>query len=895
MIIGVPQASGLARVLDTPVRRLNRGGLSTLLSSSSSLDYVCGAHRRSSRATMAERFNSVLRSGLPGVASLVSPSSSALPCESSLQLAAASARVLSARASSVSSSSPAFPASPLPATSGCSSPCSSLSSPESLRGLSSRRFASSLSSSPQLDPALSASIAFPSNSRSSSHTCLGISRLPVLPLATQCKGPSVSFSSRRRVPRVSSSSAASSSAASVSVSSPFCGVGCRASSSRPCLGFSAGSLLCPFFSVSAHLSSLSARREEGGAAAEKVCGDAEGRCRQTPTASAPSRPLPLWLKSLAPPQFCLEAEHRRSDAEAEDGTDESRQPSSPSEERTSLASRTQKAGAGQPSAGRGSQGRGSLSQHFHLWGVAPEADRAKAAETGRCGEQGELSFWEKKGTANEIVGRGREAESGVEGDEREGGATDGGGDDAFSKAVEGEEDEQLPDGGAEAETEMAEGSHRKAAKRQTGTRETDEVKKLTFIASPKNELIKHIVRLKRRSDLGRRYESVVVMGLPLVRFMCSPEFRRFASRQGGEVFVSSSDSRQPASCVAEEADGADARDPGIERERVDLSRGEDREEQGDVPLKFELLLTDNPAIAGLPSAFHLHARETRCTYSEVMEFLIARRPLEFLPKKEKLGKRKEDRGRCAGKGKDSPLLKQRDFHGFGFPSSSPDDAAGAEMLQQGMSVKTGSKRVVGILKRPRESFDFGPAKCILALCGVRYVWNVGILVRTAAALGFDGVYYVDGTADPFNWKVMEISRGLHYNLHHFHGSVENLLRMCEESDLLPIAADTSGERPEAFQGAVTKHRGICCILGNESHGLSELILQRCRRVALPMSSLLDSLNVGIAGGIVMYEMKKILAMRTGESDTSKSIGNCRFSSESGSGNLKGSQLVTVGQ
>ncbi|EPR58702.1 RNA methyltransferase, TrmH family protein [Toxoplasma gondii TgCatPRC2] len=839
---------------------------------------------------MAERFNCVLRRGLPGVASLVSSTSSALPCEpSSLQLAAASARILSAPASSVSSRSPAFPPSPLPGASGGSSPCSSLSPPESLRGLSSRRLASSLSSSPQLGPVLSASTGFPSNSRRSPHACPGTSRLPVLPLAIQSKGLGVSFSSRRLVPPVSSS-ATPSSAVSFSTRSPLCGVGCRALSSPPCGGLSAGSL-SPFVSVSARLSSLSAHREERETPAEEVRGDAGGRCRQTSTTSAPSRPLPLWLRSLAPPQFCLEAEHGRSGAKADDATEENRQPSSPSEERNSVASRTQKAGAGQPRVERGS--RRSLSEHFHLWGVAPEADRARTAETGRWGEQGELSFWEK-GTANEIVGWGREAELGPEGDEREGGATSGGGDDLFLKAVEGEEDEQRPEGGAETLTELTEGSHRKAAKKREGSRETDEVKKLTFIASPKNELIKHIVRLKRRSDLGRRYESVVVMGLPLVRFMCSPEFRRFASRQGGEVCLPASESRQQESCVAEEADGADARDSGIERETVDLSQGEDGKKQGDVPLKFELLLTDNPAIAGLPSAFHLHARETRCTYSEVMEFLMARRPLEFLPKKEKLGKRKEDRGGCAGKGKDSLLLKRRDVHGFGFPSSSPEDAAGAEMLQPGMSVKTGSKQVVGILKRPRESFDFGPAKCILALGGVRYVWNVGILVRTAAALGFDGVYYVDGTADPFNWKVMEISRGLHYNLPHFHGSVENLLRMCEESDLLPIAADTTGERPEAFQGAVTKHRGICCILGNESHGLSELILQRCRRVALPMSSLLDSLNVGIAGGIVMYEMKKILAMGAGESDTSRGAGNCRFSSESENGNLKGSQLVAVG-
>ncbi|CBZ55560.1 rRNA methylase, related [Neospora caninum Liverpool] len=489
--------------------------------------------------------------------------------------------------------------------------------------------------------------------------------------------------------------------------------------------------------------------------------------------------------------------------------------------------------------------------------------------------------------------------------------------DAASAREEGEEGEELregEEGSAETATrsETRDQLSRRAMKRQAESQETGEVKRLTFITSQKNELIKHIVRLKRRSDLRQRYESVVVMGLPLVRFMCSPEYRRFASRQGGEMFLSAAESKKEddwgAAPESQPAEGADARthefgNANSSRVRQCPEAKEEKEgdfsrvathEGGEPQLKFELLLTDNPGLAGVPSAFNVHARETRCTYSEVMEFLMARRPLEFLPKKEKHSKRKDDR-RFAGKGKDSTLLAPGDFHGFASSSKIEKGAADTGLPHLGMSVKTGSKRVVGILKRPRESFDFGSARCILALCGVRYVWNVGILVRTAASLGFDGVYYVDGTADPFSWKVMEVSRGLHYNLPHFHGSAENLLRMCEESDLLPIAADISGERPEAFHGAVMSHRGICCILGNESRGLSEVILQHCRRVALPMSSLLDSLNVGIAGGIVMYEMKKILAMRTMKRDTTTtSNGSGCLSNDSGNEELARPQLVAVG-
>ena len=49
---------------------------------------------------------------------------------------------------------------------------------------------------------------------------------------------------------------------------------------------------------------------------------------------------------------------------------------------------------------------------------------------------------------------------------------------------------------------------------------------------------------------------------------------------------------------------------------------------------------------------------------------------------------------------------------------------------------------------------------------------------------------------------------------------------------------------------------MCLVLGSEGQGLSETALRACRPVAIPMPGEMESLNVGVAGGILMYLMRK---------------------------------------
>jgi TrmH family RNA methyltransferase len=73
------------------------------------------------------------------------------------------------------------------------------------------------------------------------------------------------------------------------------------------------------------------------------------------------------------------------------------------------------------------------------------------------------------------------------------------------------------------------------------------------------------------------------------------------------------------------------------------------------------------------------------------------------------------------------------------------------------------------------------------------------------------------------------------------------VRYCAE----PTAPDAVGA-----DVAVSSAAGVCLVLGSEGQGLSETALRTCRPVAIPMPGEMESLNVGIAGGILMYLMRK---------------------------------------
>lgn len=140
------------------------------------------------------------------------------------------------------------------------------------------------------------------------------------------------------------------------------------------------------------------------------------------------------------------------------------------------------------------------------------------------------------------------------------------------------------------------------------------------------------------------------------------------------------------------------------------------------------------------------------------------------------------------------------------------------------------------------------AKQVLALDGVSDPGNMGTLLRTALALGWEAVYFLPASCDPFNEKALRAARGAHFKLALAKGTPEQLQQWVKANNIQSLVANFKGKMPENVP--VTPNRLL--VLGNEAHGASTAVQQFCQPVTIPMPGEMESLNVAVAGGILLY-------------------------------------------
>ena len=139
-----------------------------------------------------------------------------------------------------------------------------------------------------------------------------------------------------------------------------------------------------------------------------------------------------------------------------------------------------------------------------------------------------------------------------------------------------------------------------------------------------------------------------------------------------------------------------------------------------------------------------------------------------------------------------------------------------------------------------------PQKRCLLLDGVADPANVGAIIRTAVAAGYEELYLVD-CADAFSPKSVRASMSGVFFAKLMQGTREELLAALEGVSL--IAADMNGENVFTFR-APEKY---CLCIGSESNGLSDRLRAAASyTVKIPMDARTESLNAAVSAGILMY-------------------------------------------
>ncbi|MBN2036046.1 MAG: RNA methyltransferase [Chitinispirillaceae bacterium] len=193
----------------------------------------------------------------------------------------------------------------------------------------------------------------------------------------------------------------------------------------------------------------------------------------------------------------------------------------------------------------------------------------------------------------------------------------------------------------------------------------------------------------------------------------------------------------------------------------------------------------------------------------------------------------------------------------------PSDPAGVAIPRRVLTAQqfrtvvssTTPQGVAAVVRIPQQSYSFDlpphPGKRVLLLEEVQDPGNVGTLIRTAAALGYDGMVLSGECADPFSPKAVQASAGSVMSLwiRRTTGYLE-LTGQLKDAGFICFASVCDASAAEADQLPFPH----LIMLGSEGKGLSSGVRALAdKTIAIPIDrSKAQSLNVAVAGAILMY-------------------------------------------
>jgi tRNA G18 (ribose-2'-O)-methylase SpoU len=188
-------------------------------------------------------------------------------------------------------------------------------------------------------------------------------------------------------------------------------------------------------------------------------------------------------------------------------------------------------------------------------------------------------------------------------------------------------------------------------------------------------------------------------------------------------------------------------------------------------------------------------------------------------------------------------------------SAAPCYVMSEELAEQvtGFHVHRGA--LASLERRPSVPVDdvLAGARSVLVLEDIVDHTNVGAILRSGAALGFDAALLAPRCADPLYRRAIKVSMGAVFTL--------PWTRLPEWYDALPAlsargfttVALTLADDAVPVEEAVAGLDRVALVLGSEGHGLSERWQESAdRRAIIPMHEGIDSLNVAAASAVACY-------------------------------------------
>lgn len=145
---------------------------------------------------------------------------------------------------------------------------------------------------------------------------------------------------------------------------------------------------------------------------------------------------------------------------------------------------------------------------------------------------------------------------------------------------------------------------------------------------------------------------------------------------------------------------------------------------------------------------------------------------------------------------------------------------------------------------------------ILLLDEIQDPGNLGTIIRSAVAFNVDTIVLSPDTVDLYNPKVIRATQGMIFHTNIVVKELNEVIKEIKEKEI-PVYG-TKVDYGEDVRSLKEKDRKkYCLVMGNEGNGVSEEILDLCDEyLYIGMNEVVESLNVGVATSIILYELNR---------------------------------------
>lgn len=176
-----------------------------------------------------------------------------------------------------------------------------------------------------------------------------------------------------------------------------------------------------------------------------------------------------------------------------------------------------------------------------------------------------------------------------------------------------------------------------------------------------------------------------------------------------------------------------------------------------------------------------------------------------------------------------------------------------EIISKISSLDTPSE-VMAVCQMINDNIELGNK--VLMLDEIQDPGNLGTIIRSSVAFGVDTIVLSPNTVDLYNPKVVRSTQGM---IFHVPIIVKDLSHVIDElkSREIPVYGTRVGYGIDARKIPMKDKVKFGLVVGNEGQGVSEQILDKCDKyLHIDMSDLVESLNVGVATSIILYELNR---------------------------------------